>query len=307
MTLSIKQALLSVHKTLKNGSASPILDGEVLLSSVLNKPREYLLTYPEKKLTTTQEKKFRQLVARRAHGEPIAYLTVHKEFYGLDFIVNKNVLIPRPETELLVEETIKRIRNYELGIRERIVLIDVGTGSGCIPIAIAKNTPNKNLKVLATDISAAALKVARQNAKKNSVKIKFYRGNLLSPLIHNSSFLIPASSYIITANLPYLTKKQICEKSIQCEPRSALYGGRNGLEYYEKLFKQISQLGAQVFGCSSVQVLLEIDPSQTSKIKKLIKKYLPTAKTEIKKDLAGHNRVVCASLTFSVEPAKMTH
>lgn len=298
MTFSIQQALLDANKALKRRSASPILDSEVLLSFVLNKSKEYLLAHPEKQLPAAQEKKFRQMVIRRSHGEPIAYLTGHKEFYGLDFLVNKSVLIPRPETELLVEETIKRIRNQELGIRERATLIDVGTGSGCIPIAIAKNTPDKNLKIMAIDISPAALRVARQNAKKNHVKIKFYRGNLLSPIIHNSSFLIPNSSYIITANLPYLTKKQMAEPSIKHEPRAALYGGQDGLEYYENLLNQISQFGAQVFECSSaclparqVQVILEIDPSQTSKIKKLIKKYLPLRQIEIKKDLAGLDRL----------------
>jgi len=290
--MNISSVLKDTIKRLKT-SGSPLLDAEVLLSFIISKPREYILAHPEKQLTAAQEKKFRRLIARRGRGEPIAYLTGHKEFYGLDFLVTKSTLIPRPETEMLVAEAVKRIMNNESGIMGQPVLVDIGTGSGCIPIAIAKNIPNKNLKIVAVDVSPAALKIARQNAKKNNVKIKFYRGDLLSPLIHNSKFIMPRSSCVITANLPYLAKKQMTEPSIKHEPSAALYGGQDGLECYKKLLKQISQFGAQVFECSSAQVLLEIDPSQTSKIKKLVKKYLPTAKTEIKKDLAGFDRVVC--------------
>ncbi len=319
MSLSIHQALLTATKALKKRSASPTLDAEVLLSFAINQPKEYILAHPEKQLTIAQEKKFRQLVARRSKGVPIAYLIGHKEFYGLDFVVNKSALIPRPETEMLVAEVLKQIPNSQFPMTNQIpnpndknfIIIDVGTGSGCIAITLAKLFPQA--KIFALDISKNALQVARQNARRHKVnkQIKFIKNNLLKKFpIPNFSrhsgiplaagqFPIkskrqnPNDQIIIVANLPYLTKKQLAEPSIKHEPRAALYGGKDGLEYYEKLFKQISQFGAQVFECSSVQVLLEIDPSQTSKIKKLIKKHLPTAKIKIKKDLAGLDRVVC--------------
>ncbi len=269
------------------------LDAELLLAHVLNKPREWILVHTETKITKKQEKRYKQLLVRRANGEPIAYLTGHKEFFGLDFVVNKNVLIPRPDTEILVESVLKQFQNSKFKIQNSL-LIDVGTGSGCIPIAILKNlqtcTP-ANLHTIAIDISKPALATARRNANKHKVKIKFLHSNLVEPILKAYSLKLKAHNLIITANLPYLTKKQFDNSpTIQFEPQLALIAKNNGLALYKKLLKQIKKLvtGYQL----PVTCFFEIDPSQSKSITSIIKSILPDAKTQIIKDLAGIDRVV---------------
>jgi len=204
------------------------LDAEVLLSHTLNKPKSFLYTYPEKKLTQAQVRKYKSLISRRAKHEPVAYITGHKEFYGLDFYVNQHTLIPRPETEALVEKIIKNKDIHSIA--------DIGTGSGCIAIALAKNNPKLN--IYAIDISSKALTVARKNAKAHKVKnITFKQGNLLEPI---KNIKLDA----IVANLPYLSEK-VYKKNYQhlkYEPKQALYAGKDGLDYYKKLLKQINKL-----------------------------------------------------------------
>ncbi|TAN33246.1 peptide chain release factor N(5)-glutamine methyltransferase [Patescibacteria group bacterium] len=302
------------------------LKSEILLAHAIGKSREFILAHPEYKPSFWKRVKFKYYCRLRERGWPIAYITGHKEFYGLDFLVNKNVLIPRPETELMVEEVVRRIENRELRI-EKTILIDVGTGSGCMPIAVARSLPlasrarsapkgetkRGSIKLIATDISRAALRVAKKNAKKHGVKIKFLHGNLLEPVIHNSQFSIQYSSLIITANLPYLTAEQYGkEPSIQKEPRGALVADAiNGLSLYEELLSQLSlrtersgakQSLAITDGIASaasglaMTILLEIDPRQSEAIKTLIKKYLPASSCEIKTDLAGRDRLVIISI-----------
>lgn len=282
-------------------------EAEILLSHVIKKPLEFLLAHPEKRLLKKQIENYKKLIAKRLRGKPISYLTGHREFYGLDFLVNENVLIPRPETELMVEEAITKIKNQKSEIRN-LLLIDVGTGSGCVLVSILKNVnvESENMKVIAIDISNKALDVARKNAKKHGVSgtIKFLQGNLLEPIIHNSKFKIPRprqsrrggrgrqnSKLFITANLPYLTPCQIdSSPALRYEPKKALAGGKNGLKYYEELFKQIKQLIK--LNLASLFLLCEIDPGQTKKIKKLAQSELPKGKIKIMKDLAGKNRIV---------------
>lgn len=266
---------------LKNISLSPQLDAEILLAQAINKPKEYLYTYPEKHLTSAQIKKFRQSISRRKKYEPIAYIIGYKYFYGLKFKVNKNTLIPRPETELMVEETLRIID----GSSCPALLIDIGAGTGCIPIALVKNL-KESIKIFASDISAETLKTAKENAKINNAekKIKFLKGNLLEPsmeIIKNT-----AENIIITANLPYLPSSIYHTASCDVksyEPELALNGGKDGLKYYRELFKQIKKIQHSF----SFYVLCEIDPSQKDSITTLTKKYFPRSKIRIKKDLAG--------------------
>jgi len=270
----------------------PILDAELIIAHVLKKPREFVLAHPEQNTTYTQQNTINKLIKKRVQGIPLAYLTGHKEFYGLDFIVNKYTLIPRPDTELMVSLVLDEIERLK---DSKIIMIDVGTGTGCIPISIIQSLNHSIFKSFAIDISKPALSVARRNAKLHNVKIKFLHGDLLSPIL-NSSFINHYSSIIITANLPYLTPQQFkSESSIQHEPKSALVAGKNGHELYEKLFKQIRQLLPACAGRLtpySLLLFIEIDPRQTKTIKQLIKKYLPQAKTTIHKDLAGLDRIV---------------
>jgi len=274
------------------------LDAELIIAHILKKPREFVLTHPEYVETRSNASvlKIKKLINLRAKNVPFAYLTGQKEFYGWDFVVNKNVLIPRPETEALVDKVTEEIRKLK---NKKIILIDVGTGSGCIPIAILKNFEMeklRNLETFAIDISNQALTVAKANAKKHGVKIKFLQGDLLSPIppllkggrgdIGQQKFQI-----IITANLPYLTPLQLkSEPSIKHEPKLALVAGKDGLKYYRQLLKQIKTL------VTSYQLLvtlfLEIDPQQSNNIKKLIKQHLPHAKITIHQDLSEKDRVV---------------
>ncbi|OGF21082.1 protein-(glutamine-N5) methyltransferase, release factor-specific [Candidatus Falkowbacteria bacterium RIFOXYB2_FULL_38_15] len=267
--MTIKQILINTK------NISP-LDAEILLSFVIKKSKEFLYTYPEHKLTIGQIKNFKNLVNRRTKDEPVAYLTNHKEFYGLNFYVNKNVLIPRPETETLVEEIIENNKN------KKITIADIGTGSGCIAITLAKFLPKA--KIHATDICKKALNVASKNAETHNVKINFIQGDLLEPLKNKKID-------IVVANLPYGWKewKNISSaetSGLNFEPQKALFTEENGLYLYRKLFEQI-QL--------PVTLYLEFDPRQKKDLQKIIKKYLPKYKIKIKKDLAGRDRVLIAS------------
>jgi len=289
MSKTIQQLLQSNKKIAR-------LDAELLLAHVLGKSREWVLAHPDYEVCKVFKViKFLKLTRKRAQDIPLAYLTKHKEFFGLDFFVNKNVLIPRPDTEIMVEEVLSLI-TYHITHNTPITLIDVGTGSGCIPIVIAKSIRKSGLSVIrnffAIDISRKALRVAKINAKKHNVKINFLHGNLLSPLINQSTIkLINQSTIIITANLPYLTNEQFTqESSIQNEPRLALVAEESGLALYRELLKQIQSL----LTAYSLQLtaFFEIDPNQSQSITKLIKSLLPNSEIEIKKNLAGLDRVV---------------
>ncbi|MFA5061787.1 MAG: peptide chain release factor N(5)-glutamine methyltransferase [Patescibacteria group bacterium] len=255
------------------------LDLDLLRAHSTLKNREFLYTHPEYKPNFWQRLKFRYFLFKYHRGYAVATITKHKEFFGLDFYVDKNVLIPRPETELLVENAIDKCRK-----NPGAVLIDVGTGSGCIPISILKSIAPANTKVYAIDISKSALRVAKINAIQHGVKINFMHSDLLKSLPDFDQ----SHRLIITANLPYLTREQFNrEPSIKKEPKIALIADNtNGLAIYENLLRQIRQLK------NHITVFLEIDPAQADKIPELIKKYLPQAEFEIKKDLSGLDRTV---------------
>ena len=279
--MNIKQTLIWATNKLKIKTAS--LDAEVLLSNVLKKPKEFLYTYPEKELTNQQTEKFKKLISRRAKFEPIAYLTNQKEFYGLNFYVDKCVLIPRPETELLVEEVLSQI--YKLQTKSyKITIADIGTGSGCIAITLAKHLPKAT--IYAADISKTALTLAKKNAKKHQVKIKFYQGDLIKPLKNKKIDLI-------VANLPYLDDnyknllKSSNKMSLKFEPKMALRGGKFGLDVYQRLFIQINQLKNK-----PKLIIGEIPHCYLNQTKKLTKKYFLKKEIIIKKDLAGLNRIL---------------
>ncbi len=289
-------------------------EAKLLLSFVIKKPKEYILAHPEYKISLWQKIKFDYLWKKMQSGIPFAYITGHKEFFNLDFLVNKHTLIPRPDTETLVDNCIDEISNFQFPISNSL-LIDIGTGTGCVPISILKRLnklssrdpqgrgdptvgllhPIRNdttkITAVATDISKKALKIAKKNAKKHSVKIKFLQGDLLSPVLHAYK-LIDLQALIITANLPYLKEEWWKnEPSIQKEPKSSLVSdNKNGLELYEKLLQQITEI-KKILDIG-YWIFLEIDPRQSSEIFKLIQKYLPKASIEIIKDLSNFDRVV---------------
>lgn len=279
--MDIRSALIWGHQKLNDKTPSATLDAEVLLAMAIKKTKECLFAHPEQVLTKKQLAIFCTAVRRRVQGWPVAYLTGHQEFYGLDFFVTPAVLIPRPETELIIDSVLSAKQPQTTNIA------DIGTGSGCIAVTLAKRLPLA--LILATDISQKALTVAKKNAKKHQVKIKFSKGDLLLSVIKNKKWSESNQTWIITANLPYLTKEQLTEPSIKKEPRLALFGGPNGLKYYQTL---LQQLRANVIENNQYQLFLEIGPRQKNQLTKLVKKLFPTAKIEIKNDFAKQNRLL---------------
>jgi release factor glutamine methyltransferase len=231
----VKKALeIGAKKLQKHKINSALLDAEILLSFVLNKPKEFLFTHPENKITKHQSTKFQKLIDKRCKYYPIAYLIGYKEFYGLKFLVDKNVLIPRPLTEELIEKALTVIEKNNFKN-----IIDIGTGSGCIIIALAnelrkKHGSLKNFRFYATDVSTNALKVAKKNVKLHKLQsnIKFYKDDLLEPLKNKKIDLI-------LANLPYLTENDIkINPYLKDEPKRALLEKTSGKTIYKKLFSQ---------------------------------------------------------------------
>ncbi|RJQ35347.1 peptide chain release factor N(5)-glutamine methyltransferase [Candidatus Parcubacteria bacterium] len=261
----------------KNAGALEPQELDQLLALALHKKIEYIYKKPEKLLSHSTILSFKKLLRKRLAGWSLAYLKGYKEFYGLKFLVSKNTLIPRPESELIIDEALKFTQNKQN-------IIDIGTGTGCLILSLAKNN-NQTASYLATDISLAALKTARTNARKLGLnkQIKFLQSNLLKK--------IPAKKFaIVMANLPYLTPQQLKEPSIQKEPRLALLAGKDGLNYYRQLLEQLPNYLADKY-----LILLEIDPAQHELIKKIIKAQLPQAKIEFLKDLANNIRIVKVS------------
>jgi release factor glutamine methyltransferase len=283
------------------------LDLDVLLAAEIKQSREFVLTYPEYALPPLKIKKLALKIARRMRDEPLAYILGHREFFGLSFAVTPDTLIPRPETELMMEMALQEIRD---AVETEITVVDVGTGSGNIIISVTKAMENfkfeiLNLKFYGVDISAAALKVAKKNARTNQVakNITFLQGNLIEPIIKNLK--LPASDrrvvvsasrdgkiknsrIIILANLPYLSQEiyAATHPTVQkYEPRSALYSDDAGLAHYAELLQQIKTL-KNTRDLLHVTCYMEISPEQKTKLSKIIKAIVPKAKFEFHKDLA---------------------
>ncbi|MFA6307910.1 MAG: peptide chain release factor N(5)-glutamine methyltransferase [Patescibacteria group bacterium] len=254
-----------------------IAEIDQLMALALHKNIAYIYKNPDKKLNRSNILAFKKLLNKRLANYSLAYLKGSKEFFNLNFLVNKHTLIPRPDSEILLEEALKFI-NSPAGKNQNI--IDIGTGSGALILSIAKN--NKcQAHYTACDISTKALKVAKSNARKLHLKnkVKFIKSNLLNN--------VETKFDIVIANLPYLTASQMKEPSIKKEPKTALFSSKDGLDHYKKLLKQIPKyLNKQYL------ILLEIDPQQVEQIKKETLKNLPKARINFVKDLANNIRVV---------------
>jgi release factor glutamine methyltransferase len=240
--------MTDVRNALKQGIAqlrdanvpSFTLAAELLLLHTLGKERTWLYAHPEERISNTDLKLFESLLARRAAGEPTQHLTGKQEFWGLEFEVTPDVLIPRPETEHVIEVVLDRLAVREIcaGRKQTLTghglqIVDVGTGSGCIAIALAKELPGA--RILANDISPAALAVARRNAERHSVadRLAFLQMNLLVPLAGNYD--------LIVSNPPYVgrnEKDSLMREVRDHEPELALYGGEEGYELYADLIAQ---------------------------------------------------------------------
>ncbi len=267
------------------------IDLELLLAHALKKNREFILAHPEREITKREGAFLLKIIAQRKKHKSIAHIIAKKDFCDLTFKVNRHTLIPRPETELLVGESEKKIKTQKLN-----TVIDIGTGSGNIIITLAKHLKNKKINYFGIDISSKALSVARCNAKKYNLnkKIKFITGNLLTPL-SKKNFSQKTKTFIV-ANLPYLSKEiySACAPDVKnYEPKSALYSSQEGLNHYKKLFQQIIFLQAQL---NIKNILIEFSPEQKKKLLFLIENFFPNAKKQFIKDLAGKWRICAIEL-----------
>ncbi len=285
--MTLREALLWGSQTLnQHGIDDPRLDAELLLAHCLGLTRTQLYANLQQALSPTGLASYRQLIERRARHEPVAYIVGYKEFYGLDFHVDRRVLIPRPETELLVERAIGlasgiRDRDYGLGV-DSLILADVGTGSGAVAVSLAVNLPQA--MVYAIDASAEALEVAAINCCRHAVedRVHLLQGDLLDPL--------PMPVNLIVANLPYVTEKELAElqPEIRCyEPLSALDGGPDGLSYIRHLLAQ-----AEGYLKPGGAILLEIGARQGEAVLDLARCHFPKADIELCQDYAGLDRIV---------------
>jgi len=215
-------------------AATPALDAQVLLAHVMGAERATVLAYPERSLSEEKAERFAELVARRQQGEPVAYLVGRREFLGLDLLTDRRALIPRPETELLVEAALVALRERlaRRPVEEPLVAADIGTGSGAIALALAAREPRLAL-IYAADLSAVALTLARENAERLRLaeRVRFVQGDLLEPL--------PAPVDLLLANLPYVAPREEATLPVEVrryEPELALYAAEDGLALLKRFF-----------------------------------------------------------------------
>lgn len=263
----------------KHGSDSPRLDTEVLLAHARNCERIRLYTNYEDVVTEQERALMRQLVQRRANSEPVAYLVGNREFFGLDFYVDKNVLVPRPDTETLVIELVDEAQKLS-----NPFILDLCTGSGCIAISSAANC--HNAKFLATDISEPALAIAQKNAASNELS------NQIQFLLSDCFEQIPPGTLfdIIVSNPPYIPDAEIerLEKDVrQHEPRLALSGGQDGLDFYRKIIQEAGR-----YLKDKGLLMLEFSPEQETDLLALFKATGIYTDVRVKADLAGRARVI---------------
>lgn len=262
-------------------SDTPALDASVLVARIAGKSRSWVMAHPEMILSIEQQTRLEESVKRLERGEPLPYVLGHWEFFGLEFEVTPDVLIPRPETELLVEKAIAWLQKNPT----KMNVADIGTGSGAIAVSVAVNAPMVN--ILATDISQKALRVARRNAQKHKVEnqIKLIECDLLP----NSSFnLHPSSLNLICSNLPYIPTKTLERLPIyQREPTVALDGGADGLDIFRKLLNTIPNWLAP-----NALILLEIESTLGEQTMQLARQYFQHANIRLHQDLTGRDRLI---------------
>jgi release factor glutamine methyltransferase len=300
---ALKEAMARLRAT---QVTSHTLAAELLLIHTLGRDRTWLYTHPETPLDPKEIEKYFALVSRRAAGEPTQYLTGKQEFWGLEFEVNPAVLIPRPETEHVVEVALERLGARGIKIRldtgapsPPLRVADIGTGSGCLAVAFAHELPHA--EVFATDISGSALEVARRNAVRNHVasRVHFLQTNLLDALLHQT-LLNPTTTAgpesrifdLIASNPPYIALNDAAtlpREVREHEPHAALFGGRTGMEIYARL---IDQAGTLLRGKGILA--LELGYNSADRVLKIVLEQPGWANISVTNDLAGIPRVLAA-------------
>lgn len=280
--MTIKETLRKRMIQLKTENVTePNLKARLIMQYILNKPRQYLIIYDNQVLTLRQEVNYFKAIKRLINGEPIQHITHQQEFMKLNFFVNEDVLIPRPDTEILVEEVIKIARKINAK-----KILDMCTGSGAIAVSLAKYLDN--VEITAVDISEKSLDVAKTNAKNNEVenKITFIESNLFENIVNEKYD-------IIVSNPPYIRKDVIktLTKEVQKEPKIALDGGYDGLDFYRKITHQSEEyLKFNGYLC------FEIGYDQKKDVIKIINDEKKFTGTYSKKDLCDNDRIIVTRL-----------
>lgn len=309
---TVHSSLFTVLRILKqaeeeirvSGVLNPRLDAEALLSRALDIDRVGLYTQYERILSEEEVNNFFGLVERRNKREPLQYILGNTEFFGLEFVVTPDVLIPRPETELLVEEAIRIVTSDKLQVTSKeknselltphssLGILDLCTGSGCIAVTLAKKL--EGVKIYGVDISAKALRVAKENARRHGVegKINFIQGDLFEPFtVHSSQFTVHGCRFdLIVSNPPYIPSSEIDflqEEVKDYEPREALDGGNNGLSFLKRIIKE-----APDYLKAGGSLLLEIGYGQKERVYEIAEEREIYQTHKVIKDFAGIERVV---------------
>lgn len=279
--ITISQALKQSIETLQKTSDTPNLDAQILLASTLDKPRAWVISHLEEQIVESELSKFQAGINAMERGTPLPYLVGKWEFFGMDFFITPDTLIPRPETELLVEHALEWFDKNP----GHHITADIGTGSGCIAVALAKSTPD--VTIIASDISRPALKIARKNSIYHEVeeRIHILQSDLLPPISNKLD--------LICANLPYIPSETLpALKVYGHEPELALNGGEDGLDFITKLFTR-----SRDYLKPQAAILVEIDQSQAKKALSFAKKCFPDAEINLLRDLANFERMLKIQLT----------
>ena len=277
--MNVKETLnVASEELMKIGSLDARLEAEVLLRHVLKIDRATMFRDLDEDVSIEDSGNIASLVKRRTQREPLAYITGAKEFYGLPFVVSEDVLIPRQETELLVDTAIGQAKSLD---KSEISIVDVGTGSGAIAVSLALNIPTSS--VIAVDISESALTIADDNRRAHGLysRVKLRRGSLLEPIVEKIDILVSNPPYIRSDKLTSL------QEEVLQEPMVALDGGHDGLELIKKLlFQAVDKMS------NPGVILFEIDSDQAAEAVKLSQQYFPSAITTVLKDLSNNERAV---------------
>ena len=288
---NLRTVIQETHRTLESaGIPDARLEAEVMVMDVMRMPRQAIFAEQESQVSPQQEEQLAAIVTRRLTREPLAYILNYREFYGVNLLVNRDVLIPRPETETMVEHALFMAL---MGMESReLVIADVGTGTGAIAVNLAIHLPAA--RIYASDAYDATLDVAAYNVRMHNVadRVTLLKGDLLEPL--------PEPVDVIVANLPYLPTDRIptLQPEIQWEPVAALDGGTDGLDHIRRLLSQ----AATAHGGEGARlkphgvILLEMDPEQFSEARSLASAAFPDAEITVEPDLAGQDRVLSISL-----------
>lgn len=276
--MTIKELILYGTKKIKEANIENAnLQSKILLSELLNKPKEYLIINQDKEIEIQLEKEFKESIEKIVNGYPIQYIIKKQEFMKLNFYVNENVLIPQPDTEILVEEVINICKKIE-----NVKILDICTGSGAIAISLAKYIESS--VVTSSDISENALEVAQKNAKENGVEINFLKSDMFNEF-SNIKF------DVIVSNPPYIEKEVIknLSKQVKYEPHIALDGGKDGLYFYKILAEN-----SHKFLNNNGYLCLEIGYNQKQSVTNLLNATNKYEEIYCIKDLANMDRVIIA-------------